>query len=111
MAYFDLSKLNLAYTNVMKAFESKMQWCRRDKVALRSTCIKNVKFKIIRKDRLSILRILLLQRKPLTGPHETFDWAASARWLDIADLVQRCTTCGRMRPSIMKNILFSTTCK
>jgi len=63
MAYFDLNKLNLAYTNVMKAFESQMQWGRRNEVALRSTCIKNVKFKIIKKDRLSVFRLLLLQRK------------------------------------------------
>jgi len=41
-----------------------MQWGRRDKVALRTTCIKNVKFKIIKKDRLSVCRILLLQQKP-----------------------------------------------
>jgi len=41
-----------------------MQWGRRDKVSLRTTCIKNVKFKIIKKDRLSAFRILLLQRKP-----------------------------------------------
>jgi len=41
-----------------------MQWGRRDKVALRTTCIENVKFKIFKNDRLSVLRILLLQRKP-----------------------------------------------
>jgi len=41
-----------------------MQWCRRDKVALRTTCIKNVKFKNFRKDRLSVFGILSLQRKP-----------------------------------------------
>jgi len=41
-----------------------MQWCRRDKVALRTTCIKNIIFKIIKKDRLSVFRIILLQRKP-----------------------------------------------
>jgi len=81
MAYFDLSKLNLAYTNVMKAFESWMQWCRRDKVALRTTCIKNVKFKIIKKDRLSVFGILSLQwkpklgrTKPSTGPHAARGW-------------------------------------
>ena len=84
MAYFDVSKLNLVYTNVMKAFKSKMQWCRRDTVVLRTTCVKNVKFKIIKKDRLSIFGILSPQRKPqlgrtkpLTGPH-------AARGLDIA---------------------------
>ena len=65
-----------------------MQWCRRDKVALRTTCIKNVKFKIIKKDRLSVVRILLLQRN--------LKWAArnlrlgrmqpAGSWLDIADL-------------------------
>jgi len=86
MAYFDVSKLNLVYTNVMKAFKSKMQWCRRDTVVLRTTCVKNVKFKIIKKDRLSIFGILSPQRKPqlgrtkpLTGPH-------AARGLDIAVL-------------------------
>jgi len=40
-----------------------MQWCRREKVALRTTCIKNVKFKITKKDKLSVFRILLLQGK------------------------------------------------
>ena len=64
MAYFDLSKLNLAYTNVLKAFKSKMQSCRRDAVALRTTCVKNVKFKMIKKDRLSVFETLSLQRKP-----------------------------------------------
>jgi len=43
-----------------------MQWCRRDKVALKTSCIKNVKLKIIKKDRLSVFRI--------TGAHETFDY-------------------------------------
>jgi len=46
----------------MKAFQSQIQWVRRDKVTLRTTCIKNVVFKIIKKDRLSEFRILLLQR-------------------------------------------------
>ena len=76
MAYFDLSKLNLAYISVMKAFKSKMQWCRRDTMTLRTTCVKNVKFKIIKKDRLSLFGILSLQlkpqlgrTKPLTGPY------------------------------------------
>jgi len=64
MAYFDLNKLNLAFTNVMKAFESQMELGRRDKVVLRTTCIKNVKFKIIKKGRLSAIRIIFLQRKP-----------------------------------------------
>jgi len=41
-----------------------MQWGRRDKAALRTTCYKNVKFKIIKKDRLSVSRTLLPQRKP-----------------------------------------------
>jgi len=41
-----------------------MQWGRHDKVALRTTCIKSVKFRIIKKDSLSVFRILLLQRKP-----------------------------------------------
>jgi len=41
-----------------------MQWVRRDKVSLRTTCIKNVKVKIFKNDRLSVFRILLLQRKP-----------------------------------------------
>jgi len=60
MAYFDLSKLNLAYINVMKAFKSYMQWCRCYKVALRTTCNKSVRFKIIKKDRLSVFWILSL---------------------------------------------------
>jgi len=41
-----------------------MQWGRRDTVALRTICINNVEFKIIKKDRLSVIRILLLQWKP-----------------------------------------------
>jgi len=45
-------------------------------VALRITCIKNVKFKNQNKDRLSVCRILLLQRK--------LNWAA--RGLDMLDL-------------------------
>jgi len=41
-----------------------MELGRRDKVVLRTTCIKNVKFKIIKKGRLSVIRIIFLQRKP-----------------------------------------------
>jgi len=62
-----------------------MQWVRRDKVTLRTTCIKNVKFKIIKKDRLSVFRLLLLQRN--------LNWAARnlrpGRRLDIAGLKAR----------------------
>jgi len=59
-----------------------MQSVRRDEVTLRTTCIKNVKFKIIKKDSLSVFSILLLQRN--------LNWAARNlrldRGLDIADL-------------------------
>jgi len=61
-----------------------MQWCRRDKVALRTTCIKNVKFKIFEKDRLSVFRILILHYS------ENLNWDARnlrlGRGLDIAGL-------------------------
>jgi len=49
-----------------------MQWGRRDEAALRTICVKNVKFKIIKKDSLSVSRMPLLQ----CGLHETFNWAA-----------------------------------
>jgi len=50
MAYVDLSKLNLAYLKPMYWNRSnpKCSSNRRDKVALRTTCIKTVKFKIIK---------------------------------------------------------------
>ena len=48
MAYFDLSKLSLAKANVLKASNPNCHGERRNKVALRTTCIKNVKFKIIK---------------------------------------------------------------
>jgi len=48
MAYFDLSKLSLAKANVLKASNPNCHGKRRNKVALRTTCIKNVKFKIIK---------------------------------------------------------------
>jgi len=44
MAYFDLSKLNLAYAHLNPNYSGN----RSDKVALRITCIKNVKFKILK---------------------------------------------------------------
>ena len=37
-----------------------------------------------------MFRILLLQQKPKTGPHNTFAWAHEARGLDIADLNHVC---------------------
>ena len=48
MAYFKLSKVNLVQANVLKMFECNCNGNRRDKVALRTTCIKNVKSKIIK---------------------------------------------------------------
>jgi len=103
MAYFDLSKLNLAYTNVMKAFKSKMQWCRGVTVALRTTCVKNVKFKIIKKDRLSVFEIISPQRKPqlgrtklLTGPQVGHSW-----------LKQCCSQSTRKSTSTISRILLS----
>jgi len=48
MAYFDLGKLNLAQPIVLKAFISNCNSNRRAKVALKTTYIKNVKFKIIK---------------------------------------------------------------
>ena len=52
---------------------------RRDKVAVRTTCIKNIKFKIIKTNWLSVCRLLILQRKLI--------WAAQnlqlGRGLDI----------------------------
>ena len=65
-----------------------MQLVRRDKVTLRTACIKNVKFEIIKKDRSSAFRILLLLRN--------INWAArnlrlsrmrpAGSGLDIADV-------------------------
>jgi len=48
MAYFDRSKLNLASINILKVCEPNSSGNRRDKVALKTTCIKNVKFEIIK---------------------------------------------------------------
>jgi len=48
MTYFDLSKLNIAKANVLKAFESYSKGNRRDEVALRTACNKNIKFRIIK---------------------------------------------------------------
>jgi len=48
MTYFELRELNLAKANVLKAFECNRNGNRRDKVALRTTSIKNVKLKIIK---------------------------------------------------------------
>jgi len=49
MAYFDLSKLNLVFKPMyLKRSNSNCNGIRCDKVALGTTCIKNVKFKIIK---------------------------------------------------------------
>ena len=48
MAYYDLSKVNLTSTNILEVCEPNSSGNRRDKVALRTTCIKNVNFKIIK---------------------------------------------------------------
>ena len=48
MTYCDLSKLNLALANLWKLSYPNCNGNRRAKVALRTTCIKNVKFKIIK---------------------------------------------------------------
>ena len=48
MAYFDLGKLTLAQPIVLKAFVSNCNINRRDKVALKTTYIKNFKFTIIK---------------------------------------------------------------
>jgi len=55
--------------NILKVFECyTCNGNRCDKMALRTTCIKNVKFKIVKnKDRLSVCKILLPQRKPKLG--------------------------------------------
>jgi len=44
MAYFDLVKLNLAQLIALKAFVSNCNSNRRDKVALKTTYMKNVNF-------------------------------------------------------------------
>jgi len=49
MAYFDLSKLNSVYANALKSSNPNCIGNRRDKVALKTTCITNVKFKMLRK--------------------------------------------------------------
>jgi len=50
MAYFDLSKLNIQYLKTMysKRSNPNCNGNRRDKVALRTTCIKTVKSKSIK---------------------------------------------------------------
>ena len=69
MAYFDLSKLNIQYLKTMysKRSNPNCNGNRRDKVALRATCIKNVIQKYQNKEKLSVCRILLLQRQPKLG--------------------------------------------
>ena len=47
MACFDLGKVNLAYANVLKRSNPDCNGNRSYKVELRTTCIKNVKIKII----------------------------------------------------------------
>jgi len=72
---------------------------RRDKVALRNTCIKKCQIQYYQnKDRLSVFRILLLQRKPQlsrtnpsTGPH-------AARGLDIPSLEHAATVVRNLDP-------------
>jgi len=62
---------------------------RRDKVALKTTCIKNVKFKIIKIRtgcHLSVYRILLLQRKPKLGRTKPSTGPHAGRGLDIVGL-------------------------
>jgi len=81
MAYFDLSKLNLAKANVLKAFVSNCNGNRRDKVALKTPTTEMSNSKYQNEDKLSC-RILLLQWKPKlcrTKP-------SSGRGLDIAAL-------------------------
>ena len=50
MAYFDLSKPNLAYLKLMywKRSNPNCSGNRRDKEALKTTCVKNVKLKIVK---------------------------------------------------------------
>jgi len=48
MACFDLSKLNLAKANALKHPNPNCNGNRCNNVVLRITCIKNVKFKIIK---------------------------------------------------------------
>jgi len=47
-AHFEFGKLNLAKPNALKVFECNCDDNRRDKLALRTTSIKNVTFKIIK---------------------------------------------------------------
>jgi len=50
IAYFDLSKITLAYVKLMywKRSNPNCNGYRRDKVALKATCIKKVKLKIVK---------------------------------------------------------------
>jgi len=52
LAYFDLSKLNVAYVNVLKSFvrilTAMVSSNRHDELALNTTCVKNIKFMIIK---------------------------------------------------------------
>jgi len=60
-------------------------------VALGTTCIKNVKIKIIETRTGCHYGGLLLQRKP-NGPHKTFDWAGGphvARGLSLHEQRQK----------------------
>jgi len=47
MTCFDLSKLNLVYANALKSSNPNCIGNRQDKVALKTTCITNVKFKML----------------------------------------------------------------
>jgi len=73
-------------------FESNCHGNRRDKVTLRTTCIKNVKFKMIKTrsgcQYVAYCRILILQRKPKVGctNPQLGRISARGRGLDIGGL-------------------------
>jgi len=70
---------------------------RHNQVALRTTCINNVKFKIIKinnKNKLSVCRLLSLQRKSNPGRTKPLTRSHAARALDITRLYQ----CTSLRP-------------
>jgi len=87
MAYFDLVKLNLAQPIALKAFVSNCNSNRRDKVALKTTCMKNVNFDYYQnQDRLSEYSIHLLQRQPKLGRTKHSAGPHAGRELDIAGI-------------------------
>jgi len=75
MVYFYFSKLNLAQTNILKVCECNCNGNRHDKVVLRTTCIKNVKFKII-KTRTGCQYVGYFYY------NQNLNWAAHNPWLD-----------------------------